>query len=167
MALGNLTKLALRLGDVAAADEYANQCLALERATGNTRGILLSLECVGQVRLAQGDLPAARIALEESLALSRSVGDVLGEATALHHLGLVADAAGDQPEALRLLVAALARWHRVGDPEELAVCLDGLAGHLAGPGHSWPPACCPPWTRYVSGTGLPLPPTSPSGEPRH
>jgi diguanylate cyclase (GGDEF)-like protein len=131
MALGNLTKLALRLGDLAAADEYVNQCLALERATGNTRGILLSLECLGQVRLAQGDLPAARAALNESLTLSRSIGDVLGEGTALHHLGLVAGAAGDRPEALRLLIAALARWHRLGDPEELAVCLDSLAGHLA------------------------------------
>ena len=131
MALGNLTKLALRLGDLEAADEYANQCLALERATGNTRGILLSLECLGQVRLAQADLPAARAALNESLTLSRSIGDVLGEATALHHLGLVAGAAGDRPEALRLLIAALARWHRLGDPEELAVCLDSLAGHLA------------------------------------
>jgi tetratricopeptide (TPR) repeat protein len=131
MALGNLTKLALRLGDLAAADEYANQCLALERATGNTRGILLSLECLGLVRLAQGDVPAARAALNESLTLSRSIGDVLGEATALHHLGLVAGAAGDRPEALRLLIAALARWHRLGDPEELAVCLDSLAGQLA------------------------------------
>lgn len=131
MALGNLTKLALRLGDLVAADEYANQCLALERATGNTRGILLSLECLGQVRLAQEDLPAARAALNESLTLSRSIGDVLGEATALHHLGLVAGAAGDRPEALRLLIAALARWHRLGDPEELAVCLDSVAGHLA------------------------------------
>jgi tetratricopeptide (TPR) repeat protein len=127
MALGNLTKLSLRLGDIAAANEYADQCLTLERAAGNTRGILLGLECLGQIRLAEGDVPGARAALQESLALSRTLGDAFGEAMALHQLGLAAQLDGDRTEALCLVATALSRRHEVGDREDLAVSLDCMA----------------------------------------
>ena len=132
MALGNLTKLALRLGDIAAANGYADQCLALERAAGNTRGILLGLECLGQIRLAEGDVPGARAALEESLGLSRTLGDAFGEAMALHQLGLAAELDGDRRTALRLLVTALRGRYEVGDREDLAVSLDRVAALAAG-----------------------------------
>ncbi|HLL65303.1 MAG TPA: diguanylate cyclase [Micromonosporaceae bacterium] len=131
IALGNLTKLSLRLGDIEAADRYAGQCLELERAAGNTWGIVLGLECLGTIRLAQGDLPGARMALEEGLVLSRSLGDVFGEAMAMHQLGLAAQAEGDDVEGLRLLVTALVRRHEVGDREDLAVSLDCVANVMA------------------------------------
>jgi tetratricopeptide (TPR) repeat protein len=126
-AFGNLTKVSLRLGDIAAADRYAAECLQLERANGNTRGILLALECVGQIRLAQGDPASARTALEESLALSRSIGDAFGAAMALHQLGLVAHAEGDEAAAVRLLAEAAMRRYEVGDRMDLAISLDVLA----------------------------------------
>jgi predicted ATPase len=130
-ALGNLTKVSLRLGDVEAADRYASECLALERAAGNTRGIQLGLECLGQIRLAQGDVPAARAALTESLALSRTLGDAFGTAMALHQLGLAALASGDHGDAVRLVKEALAKRHEVGDRIDLAISLDVLASLLA------------------------------------
>jgi diguanylate cyclase (GGDEF)-like protein len=133
IALGNLTKASLRIGDIAAADSYAQECLEIERAAGNTRGILLGLECLGEILLAKGDVPAARTALEESLSLSRALGDVSGEATALHQLGLAAQADGDGAAALRLFTGALARRHDIGGREDLAASLDSVAGLVAGP----------------------------------
>jgi tetratricopeptide (TPR) repeat protein len=127
MALGNLANVSLRLGDVAAAEAYAERCLALERAAGNIHGIVLSLECLGQVRLARGDIPAARLALTEGLARSRELGDAFGEAMALHQLGDCAHADGDRAAALDLCTAALARRHELGDREDLAVSLDSVA----------------------------------------
>ena len=47
---------------------------ALERIAGNTYGIVLGLECLGQVRLARGDLAGAREALTEGIGLSRELG---------------------------------------------------------------------------------------------
>jgi predicted ATPase len=129
MALGNLTKLSLRLGDVAAADRFAGEALALERAADNPRGISLALECVGQIRLAQGDIAAAREALHESLRLNRALGDVFGEAMALHQLGLAAHDSGDRPAAVSLLTSALERRFAVGDQEDLAVSLE-CVGHV-------------------------------------
>jgi tetratricopeptide (TPR) repeat protein len=127
IALGNLTKATLRLGDIPAADGYAHQCLELERAAGNPRGILLSLECLGEIRLATGNLAAARTVLDESLTLSRTLGDLFGEAMALHQLGQLAHAEGHHDEALRLFAGALARRHELGDREDLAVSLDSVA----------------------------------------
>jgi diguanylate cyclase (GGDEF)-like protein len=130
IALGNLTKLSLRLGDIEAADRFAGEALALERAADNPRGISLALECIGQIRLAQGDVEAARVALKESLRLNRSLGDVFGEAMALHQLGLAAYDSGDRAEAMGLLTTALERRFAVGDQEDLAVSLECVA-HLA------------------------------------
>ncbi|GII21850.1 diguanylate cyclase [Planosporangium mesophilum] len=128
IALGNLTKASLRLGDIDAADRYAHECLELERAAGNTRGIVLGLGCLGEIMLAKGDVRGARTALEESLSLSRTLGDLFGEATVLHLLGTVARAEGDADEALRLFTGALVRRHEVGDREDLAASLDSVAG---------------------------------------
>jgi tetratricopeptide (TPR) repeat protein len=130
IALGNLTKLSLRLGDVAAADRFAGEALALERTADNPRGIALALECVGQIRLAQGDVAAARTALEESLRLNRALGDVFGEAMALHQLGLAAYDSGERSAAMNLLTSALERRFAVGDQEDLAVSLE-CVGHVA------------------------------------
>jgi diguanylate cyclase (GGDEF)-like protein len=126
-ALGNLTKVSLRLGDVVVAKGYADECLRLERAAGNTRGIVLGLGCLGQILLAQGDVVGARLALDESLALSRGLGDAFSAAAALHQLGLAARAEGDRPLVLRLLTEALATRHEVGDRLDLAISLDVLA----------------------------------------
>jgi tetratricopeptide (TPR) repeat protein len=127
MALGNLANVSLRIGDIAAAEEYAERCLALERAAGNTYGIVLGLECLGQVRLARGDLAGARAALTEGLTRSRELGDAFGEAMALHQLGDCAHAEGDRVRALHLCTEALARRHELGDREDLAVSLDSVA----------------------------------------
>jgi diguanylate cyclase (GGDEF)-like protein len=126
-ALGNLAKLSLRLGDLPAASGYIDRCLRLERASGNTFGLVLGLEFRGQILLAQGDLAAAKASLEDSLTLSRSIGDRYGEAMALHQLGLVAQREGNRQQAVTLLTVALLRRHEAGDREDLAVSLDSVA----------------------------------------
>jgi tetratricopeptide (TPR) repeat protein len=127
MALGNLAKLYLRQGRVDAAAEHIQQCLALERAAGNSSGVLLGLECLGEILLARGDCAGARQAAEEALGLSRELADVFGEAMALHQCGLAARAAGHTAEARDLFLAALDLRHQVGDREDLAVSLDCVA----------------------------------------
>jgi predicted ATPase len=127
VALGNLTKATLRLGDIDAASRYADEVLKLERAAGNTRGILLGLECQAQILLARDEVAAARTVLKESLELSRTLGDGLGEAMALHQLGLAAQRDGEPAEALRLLADALGRRHEEEDREDLATSMDSVA----------------------------------------
>jgi tetratricopeptide (TPR) repeat protein len=126
MALGNLAKLSLRIGDVEAADRYINQCLAMERAAGNSGGILLGLEVLGDILLTENRLPEARNILDESLTLSRDLGDMFGEAMALHQLGAVAHASGDRIAALRYFQEAIGHRQEVGDREGLAVSLDRI-----------------------------------------
>ena len=132
IALGNLTKVSLRLGDIAAADQFAGECLALERAAGNTRGHpAWRWSASARSALAQGDVAGARAALEESLALSRTLGDVFGEAMALHQLGLAAHADGDRTEALRPAdrrAGPPPRGRRPGGPGGLA----GVRGERGG-----------------------------------
>jgi diguanylate cyclase (GGDEF)-like protein len=130
IAHGNLTKVALRLGDLDAASDHASQCLALDRRQGNTRGIMLGLICLGEIHLGRDDAAGARGHLDEALALGRELGDVFGEAWALHLLGEAARHDGDHAEARRLVGSALALRHDVGDRENLAISLESLAGLL-------------------------------------
>jgi tetratricopeptide (TPR) repeat protein len=131
IAHGNLTKVALRLGDLDAASEHASRCLALDRQQGNTRGIMLGLICLGEIQLGRGDGAGARSHLDEALGLGRELGDVFGEAWALHLLGEAARHGGDRAEALRLVGAALSLRRDVGDRENLAISLETLGGLLA------------------------------------
>ena len=131
MAHGNLTKVALRLGDVDTANQHASECLALDRDQGNTRGIMLGLLCQGEIQQIRGDRDAARTALAEALTLARSLGDLFGEAMARHQLGLVAALAGSGGEALSHMAAATALRRDIGDREDLAISLDALAWLLA------------------------------------
>ena len=130
IAHGNLTKLALRTGDIDLASEHASRCLELDRHQGNTRGIMLGLLCLGEIQLARWDSVAARACLDESLELSRTLGDVFGEAMALHLLGRAAQREGEWGEARRLVCAALSLRHDVGDREDLAISLETLAALL-------------------------------------
>jgi tetratricopeptide (TPR) repeat protein len=130
MAHGNLTMVALRLGDVDTASSHAAECLRLERAQGNTRGIMLALLCLGEISISRGDGTASRH-LTEALAASRDIGDVFGEAMALHQLGLAALAAGDLPGAARQVAAALTLRRDLGDREDLCTSLETLAELIA------------------------------------
>jgi hypothetical protein len=116
---------------VAGAADYIDECLAIERATDNTFGIVLGLETLARILLARRDIAAARTALQESQALSSALGDVYGEAMALHQLGLTAQDDGDPQQALALLTDALTRRHDLDDREDLAISLDCVANLVA------------------------------------
>ena len=98
--------------------------LALERAAGNSGGILLGLEVLGDILRAQDRLAEAREVLTDSLTLSRDLGDVFGEAMALHQLGTVAQDSGERAAALRYFQEAVGYRQDVGDQEGLAISLE-------------------------------------------
>jgi predicted ATPase len=131
MAHGNLTKVALRLGEISTASRHADQCLALDRAQGNTRGIMLGLLCLGEIEQSRDDRQAARTALSEALTLARSLGDLFGEAMAMHQLSLVEAQDGRAADALAHMTAATALRRDIGDREDLAHSLDALAWLLS------------------------------------
>jgi len=131
MAHGNLAMVALRLEEVDTASWHTSECLRLERAGGNTRGIMLALLCLGEIATIRVDLDAAQAHLDEALALSRQIGDVFGEAMALHQLGVAAQRAGNMQLAVSRVAAALALRRDLGDRDDLSISLDTLAQLLA------------------------------------
>ena len=66
--LANLGLVARSQGDYARARALLEECLALRRGLGDTRGIASSLTNLGLVAQNQGDLPRAAALLDESLA---------------------------------------------------------------------------------------------------
>jgi diguanylate cyclase (GGDEF)-like protein len=130
MAHGNLTMVALRLGELETASEHAARCLLIEREAGNTRGIMLALLCFGEISIRRGDVPAAQRQLDEALALSRQISDVFGEAMALHQLGEAALRGGDPDTAIRQVAAGLALRRDLDDRDGLALSLEALGGLL-------------------------------------
>jgi diguanylate cyclase (GGDEF)-like protein len=128
IALGNLAKVALRMGDAAAANDYINDCLALERAAGNQRGVLLGLTCLAEILLARPDPAAAEAVAIEARKLADELGDLFGVAVALHQLGLARLATGDRETGLDFLLDALERRYELGDRVDLGTSLDAVAG---------------------------------------
>jgi hypothetical protein len=122
--------VALCLEDYDEAHRLATRNLELESQVGNTRGIALTLGCLGEVALGRGDAAAARPLFEESMAVSRQLGDVLCEARAVYQLGRVAELEGDIETAYRNIVTAIAMQHGVGDRSETAGAIEDLAGCL-------------------------------------
>ncbi|MFY1633394.1 diguanylate cyclase [Solwaraspora sp. WMMB335] len=127
IALGNLAKVCLRLGEVADADWHIDRCLALEREAGNSRGVLLGLTCQAEILLARPDPAAAAKVARDALDLATELGDLFGEAVALHLLGQSELARGDRAAALRLFIAALERRFELGDRADLATSLETVA----------------------------------------
>jgi len=130
VGLGNLTKTALRLGDLDAAECYVAQRLALGGAEG-ARDRLLGIEDRIDIAIGRGDTAAARVLLAESVALSRELDDVAGEAMALHQAGRLDLLAGRPGSAMRSLVEALGRRHALKLYEEVAISLEWVADVLA------------------------------------
>jgi diguanylate cyclase (GGDEF)-like protein len=133
VGLGNLTKTALRLGDLDAAERYVAGRLALGGTEG-ARDRLLGLEDRIDIAIGRGDTAAARVLLAESVALSRELDDVAGEAMALHQSGRLDLLAGRPGPAMRSLVEALGRRHALKLHEDVAISLECVADVLAASG---------------------------------
>jgi predicted ATPase/DNA-binding CsgD family transcriptional regulator/DNA-binding XRE family transcriptional regulator len=110
-ALGNLGRMALDQGDIAAARPLLEESLAIHQQLGNQGGVSRLLSHLGALAMFEHDDRRARALLEESLAREREIGDTFWVAVALVWLGLVAFDVGN-------LSLAVARW------EELQASVD-------------------------------------------
>ncbi len=79
--------VAVRLGDFAAAQRYAEASLAAYEAVGDGLGKTSALRELGKVAIALGDRERARAFYEELVRLAEEVGDPWNGAIALNNLG--------------------------------------------------------------------------------
>jgi predicted ATPase/DNA-binding SARP family transcriptional activator len=117
---------ALRLGELARADELYREVLDLAREQADAEGEARALSDLGTVAAVRGDLPNARALLEQSVELYRELGVPRGLAIALSNLG---DAAGQQDrfdEAIAVTTEALAIQRELGDRGRQAISLYNL-----------------------------------------
>jgi tetratricopeptide (TPR) repeat protein len=125
--LNNLGLVAWWQGDYASAHDLYEECLAIDRAMGDTMGIGYSLGNLGLVFHHLGDYTHARAAFEESLAIFRTFGNRRHEAFTLHNLGMTAYHQNDLGAARSLYEASLQIKEELGDKWGVASTLVYLA----------------------------------------
>ena len=103
-------------GDMAAAQAYYDECLALVRATGEPRAIANALyNDAFPALVTRADVAKARTLLEEALAHYRELGDDAGIARCLWGLGQAYLYADDYSRAAETLDEAAELFSRLGD----------------------------------------------------
>ncbi len=118
--------LAYRHGDLARSKTLAEECLALQRESGEEGGRAMALIFLGFAEMELGDLEVARSHLQESLAVFRARNDLYGMARSLNALAQVAYDQGDHAAAQRLFEEALELARRRGDHDTMATALTNL-----------------------------------------
>ena len=101
--------------DMAAAQGFYKEALAIERELGDPAGIAEALYNQGFILGARDDFDGAVRLFEESLELFRQVGDEPGMARAEWMIMIRDLAAGDLDGTVARAEAAVATWRRVGD----------------------------------------------------
>jgi tetratricopeptide (TPR) repeat protein len=109
--------------DMAAAQLFYEEALAIERELGDPAGIAEALYNQGFILGARGDFDAAVRLFEESLELFRGAGDETGMARAEWMIVIRDLIAGDLDGTVARAEEAVATWRRVGDRFHLG---DGL-----------------------------------------
>jgi len=117
---------ALRLGDVARAEELYGEVLALSRDAGDVEGEARALSDLGTVASVSGDLADARRLLEESVARYRELEVPRGLAIALSNLGDAAAQEHHFEEAIAVTTEALAIQRELADRGRQAISLYNL-----------------------------------------
>lgn len=129
-ALHLLGLIRYRNGEIGVARSYLEESLALARAVGDTRLILLPLNVLGDVFGHLGDYEQAQCAFEECLNLSEEMDDSYRKAIYLNNLGTIAHELKDYSRAHDLYQQSLEICRRVGDQEGQAIALSNL-GEIA------------------------------------
>ena len=101
--------------DMAAAQVFYEEALAIERELGDPAGIAEALYNQGFILGARGDFDAAVRLFEESLELFRGAGDETGMARAEWMIVIRDLIAGDLDGTVARAEEAVATWRRVGD----------------------------------------------------
>jgi predicted ATPase/DNA-binding SARP family transcriptional activator/DNA-binding CsgD family transcriptional regulator len=123
-----LGELAFSQDDRVRAVRLFEEALRLARKAGDMQGMAVSLNNLGYASLLDGDWEQATEQLEESLALARELGDMLGTAITATNLGLAALIQGNHLQATVLLRESLALLQEIEDENNIADCLETIAG---------------------------------------
>ena len=110
-----LGAIATAQGDFAAAREFLEQSLALNRRAGDRWGIATSLNALGVSARDRGDYASAQESFEQSLSCWQELGDRLSAARCLHNLANVLKSRGDCSRARTALEEATAMFEDLGD----------------------------------------------------
>ncbi|MDO9495579.1 MAG: tetratricopeptide repeat protein [Nocardioides sp.] len=127
MALNAAGNLARDQADHDQAVAYHEQCLAIRRSLGDTRGIASSLNNLGVVARDRGDAARTLELCQEAFTLFRDAGDHHGAAIALISLGHAATQQGDLARARTFYEGSLARFRPADDHWHTAWVLTYLA----------------------------------------
>lgn len=127
MALNAAGNLARDQADLDQAQAYHEECLAIRRSLGDTRGIAASLNNLGVVARDRGDAERTLELCQEACALFREAGDHHGAAIALISLGHAATQQGDLARARGFYEESLARFRPADDHWHTAWVLTYLA----------------------------------------
>jgi ATP/maltotriose-dependent transcriptional regulator MalT len=101
--------------------------MELAQKIGDTLGVVISLNNLGEVAQARGDYARAREYYEQGLALDEELGDKLGMVGLLSNLASLANTEGDHLKASMLYRQSLLMSKDLGNLPGIAECLEGLA----------------------------------------
>jgi len=102
------------------------ESLAIRRAIEDKRGIVTSLNNLGNLARFDGEYAAADAMYDEALVLARQLGDEWAQSILLGNLGLLARMRGDYGRAGELYRTALDLARKLGDQRSVALALTGL-----------------------------------------
>jgi predicted ATPase/DNA-binding SARP family transcriptional activator len=120
---------AMRVGDLARAEELYGEVLELARAVGDAEGEARALSDLGTVAAVAGELPKARGLLEESVERYRELDVPRGLAIALSNLGDVAGQERRFEEAIAVTTEGLELQRKLGDKGRQAISLYNLGSY--------------------------------------
>jgi len=129
-ALLALGSMAYYQGDHATEIAAYTEGLALNRALGNSSGVLSALCNLGASHMDHGEFDAARSLYTEALTVAATLGDRMRESTVLYNLGNLAHWQRDLVESESHHVAAWAIRQAMGDTRGIAISETAL-GSLA------------------------------------
>jgi diguanylate cyclase (GGDEF)-like protein len=127
----NLTTIALRMGDLDAAEQTGRRGLELARQVGRQLICCVALTNLAEIAIERGDTRRARTLLAEALEIGRQIGDMSFEAYATHRLGLAEQHDGNLVESYRHIAAALRIHHEGGRRSGVMAALTDLSNLLA------------------------------------
>jgi predicted ATPase/class 3 adenylate cyclase len=127
LALGYLSFFAMRLGDVARGEAFAQEAVALADTLDDDRAASGALGALADVYAAQGKHELAVASFEEAAAIRARLGDPLLVLDATYALGKGAFQADDLARARRELLDALDRARELGEEPYVASALLVLA----------------------------------------
>jgi len=114
-ALYTAAALAWKRLDYSPGRQYAEESLAIRRASGDLRGLAFSLAIAGLIATSQDDMQCARAFQEESLSLFEQLGDRWGMAYARSNLGDVFLRMRDLAAARLCYIDSLEEFSAAGD----------------------------------------------------